>query len=222
MRHYLTISFILGLTFSCAEKTRTLEYWPNGNKKTEIIVEKGSADNPEDYIFISYHSNGEIFKTGQVLSGKEQGTWQYYFADGEKKSSSEYVNGILDGPFKIFYRNGGLKQEGVYANNRIEQATHYDLNGNHRENKPNAIHPTFEIEPWTSEQVELMIIECITAQSVGYSNTENFCDCIIKSIAIQYPFELYSNLSQAETNLAYDNIMKDNYCNDIRKEKDAR
>jgi len=210
------------LTFSCTEKSRIIEYWPNGKKKTEIIAEKGSLENPEEYIFISYHSNGEIFKTGHVLNGQEHGTWRYYFADGGEKSRSEYVNGILDGPFKVFYRNGGLKQEGVYANNRVKQATHYDLSGNQRDSKTNVIHPNLEIEPWTSEQVELMIIECITAQSVAYSNTENFCNCMVKSIAIQYSFKSYSNLSQAETNLAYENMMNDDYCNDIRKEKNAR
>ena len=222
MKNNIYLIFILFLLFGCNSNSQVLEYWPNGNNKTEIIVKKGSVKNPQEYVIIAYYNNGEIFKTGEVVNSKEQGTWQYYFADGSLKSKNTYKNGSLDGPFKLFYRNGDLKQEGTYANNQIEKATHYDIYGNQRENIPNIIQPTLEIEPWTLEQIDLMIIECVATQDVNYSNTNNFCDCMIKSLAVQYPFELYSNLSQGETNLAYENLLKDNYCNGIRKEKNAR
>lgn len=222
MKNNIYLIFFLFLLFGCTSNSHILDYWPNGNKKTEIIVNKGSLKNPQEYVFISYYNNGEIFKTGEVFNNKEQGLWQYYFADGSLKSENNYKNGMPDGTFKIFYRNGDLKQKGTYTNNQIEEATHYDIYGNKRENNPNIIHPTLEIMPWTLEQIDLMIIECVATQSVNYSNPEDFCDCMIKSIAIQYHFELYSNLSQVETNLAYENLIKDNYCNGIRSRNNAR
>src|SRR5690554_2313625 len=222
MKNNIYLIFFLFLLFGCTSNSQILDYWPNGNKKTEIIVKKGSIKNPKEYVFISYYNNGEIFKTGEVYNNKEHGLWQYYFADGSLKSENNYKNGMPDGTFKIFYRNGDLKQKGTYTKNQIEEATHYDIYGNQRENTPNTIHLTLEIEPWTLEQIDLMIIECVATQNVNYSNAEDFCDCMIKSIAVQYPFELYSNLSQGESNLAYENLIKDNYCNGIRKTKNAR
>lgn len=222
MKKNIYLILTLFLLLGCTSNSQVLDYWPNGNKKTENIVKKGLVKNPQEYIYISYYNNGKVFKTGDVVNNKEQGTWKYFFADGRLKSENNFKNGKLEGSFKLFYRNGNLKQKGTYVNNQIEEATHYDINGDQRENTPNILHPSLDIEPWTLEQIDLMIIECVTTQNENYSNVDNFCDCMIKSIAIQYSFELYSNLSQNETNLAYENLIKDNYCNGIRKKKNAR
>ncbi len=222
MKNCTIITLIFFLTFGCTNNTRNIDYWPNGKKKTEIIVEKGTAEKPQEYILISYYNNGEIFKTGKVVNGKEQGNWLYYFADGNLKSENEYSNGSLNGQFKTYYRNGIIKQEGSYVSGQLADARHFDKVGKERKNTSNQIQPSLEIEPWTLNQVDLMITECIATQEVNYSNPANFCDCMIKSIAVQYSLEKYSNLSQAETNLAYENMIRDEYCTVLRKEKNAR
>ena len=208
------------ILFSCSKKKRALSEWPNGEKQSEIILHKGTIDNPIEYTFIYYYSNGDTFKIGDVKNGKESGTWTYYFLDNILKSKIDYKDGIMSGKFEQYYRNGNIKQEGHNRNNKLIDRINYDIYGNSlADSIVNIVQPSLNIKAWNEYQINTMKIECETTHSIHYENVELFCNCMIENISRQCEYEFYSNLTQMETDGLYQVLMRDGYCNGIIKVK---
>ena len=53
--------------------------------------------------FKYFHPNGEIWKTGEMVNGKESGLWTYYYDNGVKSSEGRFTNGLRDGEYNNLY-----------------------------------------------------------------------------------------------------------------------
>ncbi|MDO1501906.1 nicotinic acid mononucleotide adenyltransferase [Winogradskyella maritima] len=102
MKKFITLIAILAVSFSFAQKERSLTL----NKKTDLI----------DVVY--YHDNGKISQTGSYTKdGKLHGDWYSYCEEGNKIVSASYENGKKVG--KWFYWSGDTLKEVDYSNNVI-------------------------------------------------------------------------------------------------------
>jgi antitoxin component YwqK of YwqJK toxin-antitoxin module len=71
---------------------------------------------PPDGEFISYHSNGVTFLTGEVKNNKKHGVWEFFYDNGELQAREKYNEGIPTGIWKTFSSNGRLMQKKDFRN----------------------------------------------------------------------------------------------------------
>lgn len=69
-----------------------IEYWPNGNKKSEY----------------------------EMKDGKENGKSTTWYEDGSKKSEHEWLNGQKNGKSKLWYKSGKIKAEFGWKDGKLE------------------------------------------------------------------------------------------------------
>ena len=64
----------------------------------------------------SYHENGQLKTTGQIINGKKNALWEKYYSNGRQKSIGHYRMGIKEGSWKYYFLNSNLKEEEFYKN----------------------------------------------------------------------------------------------------------
>ena len=76
---------------------------------------------------ISLNSLSEEFKYDNgdrlivdVVNGKKEGPYKYYFKEDGSIEEGTYINGIIEGPFIKYNTNLGAKEEGTYINGKKE------------------------------------------------------------------------------------------------------
>ncbi len=66
----------------------------------------------------SYHENGQLKTTGQIIKGKKNALWERYYSNGRQKSRGHYKMGIKEGSWKYYFLNSNLKEEKFYKNGK--------------------------------------------------------------------------------------------------------
>jgi antitoxin component YwqK of YwqJK toxin-antitoxin module len=118
-----------------------VQYWPNGNKKSEIsfdnnkakgyakmyfedgkVMEEGTWENNRwtgDYKM--YHPNGQLFYEFKYSpSGKREGVQTYFHDNGKVMMKGEMKDGKETGEWEERYENGDLKSKKVFNNGSID------------------------------------------------------------------------------------------------------
>jgi len=75
---------------SCKKEKYVTEFYPNGNIKLKVQIDKDSIQN---------------------------GTYEEFYENGELKSKTNYVNGKISDSLFNFYDNGTIKEKGIVKNN---------------------------------------------------------------------------------------------------------
>ena len=106
---------------------------PEVKVEVEVEVEKISEKNlvirndlfykkftnkPFSGLVESYHENGQLKTTGQIINGKKNALWEKYYSNGQKKSIGHYKMGIKEGFWKYYFLNSNLKEEEFYKNGK--------------------------------------------------------------------------------------------------------
>ncbi len=140
--------YIFGLLIlfsSCGRNTKT-EFFPNGEKKSEINYSGDKLDGESNYYYNNGHLQSHFFYKDGVLegeansffysgdaeskyyykNGKLNGVYQIYFEDGNIiKEVKHYRNDTLNGKYFVYYRDGEIKIEGKYKNNMFDSTWNY-------------------------------------------------------------------------------------------------
>ncbi len=61
-----------------------------------------------------FHGNEKLLSEGQVIKGKREGVWKYYYDTGELNREESYSGGKLDGNFTEWYQNGLYMKKGFH------------------------------------------------------------------------------------------------------------
>jgi len=88
------------------------EYFPNGNKKSEITWEN---NRPNGYA-IMYFENGQKSEEGMWKGSRWVGDYKLYYEDGKTRQDFKFgATGQRDGTQKYYHPNGKLAIEGTWA-----------------------------------------------------------------------------------------------------------
>ena len=141
--------FIVPILLSCGKIER--EYYPNGNLKSEIELNKKGqingiktvyyedkkvqliehyTNNVKNGEFISYYPNGNIQMTLFYKDGKKDSTLKAYYNDGKLQYTYDYVSDKINGHFKEYFINGNKKEIRAYENDSVLFYELYDSTGN--------------------------------------------------------------------------------------------
>jgi len=66
---------------------------------------------------------------GNMINGKRNGNWNFYFKNGKIKGSGNYVNGTMSGLWRLYFSDGTLRSTGNYKNNLKDGEWHFYFNG---------------------------------------------------------------------------------------------
>ena len=112
---------------------------PPVNYETELYQSKGvfyklKHNKPYTGITFSNYINGNKKSTGNLIEGKKNGLWKYWFENGNPKSEENFLNGKPDGERLLWYENNKLKLKCSFKNGLLDgvQTEWYD-NGNKKE-----------------------------------------------------------------------------------------
>lgn len=81
---------------------RTIEYFPNGQKKYEGEYRDGKPEGKWAF----WYKNGQKWTEFECRDGKPDGKSTTWYENGQKKSEGERRNGIDEGEGKGWYENG--------------------------------------------------------------------------------------------------------------------
>jgi hypothetical protein len=90
MNKNLFLILLILTIISCKKEQFVTEFYPNGNIKLKVQINKDSIQN---------------------------GTYEEYYENGELKSKTNYVNGLITDSLFNFYENGLIKDKGTVKNN---------------------------------------------------------------------------------------------------------
>ena len=79
---------------------------------------KKFTNKPFSGLVESYHENGQLKTTGQIVNGKKNAFWEKYYSNGQQKSIGHYKMGIKEGYWKYYFLNSNLKEEEFYKNGK--------------------------------------------------------------------------------------------------------
>ena len=91
------------------------------NYKTKLIEKDGILylkDNGKPYFgsVFSCYDNGKTFSKGNLMNGRLDGLWTYWYENEIKMLELTWKDGVKDGLYTEWYDNGEKKQEGIYKN----------------------------------------------------------------------------------------------------------
>lgn len=88
-------------------------------------------------------------RTGQVVDGRQQGTWTYWYEDGAKQAEGGFRDDRQEGAWTWWRRDGSVEQHGSYAGGlRIGPWTFLHADGTLRAAGYYGVPPAAEGEPW--------------------------------------------------------------------------
>lgn len=90
MNKNIFLILLILIFISCNNEKYFTEYYPSGNLKLKVQIDKDSIQN---------------------------GTYEEFYESGELKSKTNYVNGKISDSLYNFYENGTIKDKGIVKNN---------------------------------------------------------------------------------------------------------
>ncbi len=100
-------TFAQGINFSQLEKRNHIYYLIKG-------------ETPYTGKCYQYFKTGQKGLKGQLVNGKRNGQWDYWYSDGQQKLSVQYKNGVKSSDWLFWYPNGQLKSKTHYVNGKLE------------------------------------------------------------------------------------------------------
>ena len=100
-------TFAQGINFSQLEKRNHIYYLIKG-------------ETPYTGKCYQYFKSGQKGLKGQLVNGKRDGQWDYWYSDGQQKLSVQYKNGEKTGDWIFWYPNGQMKSKTHYVNGKLE------------------------------------------------------------------------------------------------------
>tara|TARA_X000001036_G_scaffold401539_1_gene406701 strand:- start:819 stop:1415 length:597 start_codon:yes stop_codon:yes gene_type:complete len=79
---------------------------------------KKFTNKPFSGLVETYHENGQLKTTGQIINGKKNSLWEKYYSNGRQKSIGHYKMGVKEGSWKYYFLNSNLKEEEFYKNGK--------------------------------------------------------------------------------------------------------
>ena len=75
----------------------------------DVLIEEGYyKNNKKDFLWKSYHSNGQLAQMGGYKDGIQEAEWKTFDDSGELETIGFYVNGNKHGEWKHYGTNGDL------------------------------------------------------------------------------------------------------------------
>ena len=107
MRHILTSVVLIVLLFPTLALGETME---------DLMTKDGLYYKNYYIIFIGVPFSGKVTGKEQVSikNGKKDGLWVYYHDNGKLWKSGTFKDGKEDGPFVFYHENGQLWKKGTY------------------------------------------------------------------------------------------------------------
>jgi len=125
MKNIILIAIITVALSGCSSKTKT-DFWPNGNKKSELKYYNGTLDGLSTWWFEDGKKQMECNYKNNVPDGK---TTRYYFT-GDLQSVDNYDKGLLNGKSLTYYEGGKKKAEMNYLNDTLDGLyTEWNIDG---------------------------------------------------------------------------------------------
>ncbi len=100
-------TFAQGVNFSQLEKRNDMYY----------LIKDETPYTGKCY---QYFKSGQKGLKGQLVNGKRDGQWDYWYSDGQQKLSVQYKNGIKEGDWLFWYPNGQLKSKTHFINGKMD------------------------------------------------------------------------------------------------------
>jgi len=93
--------------------------YPDGKVRLEREIAKYSDNHLEaDGYYREYYPNGQKFAEGQYKSGRQEGTWTFWYDDGKVNRTVIYKNGQPDGTWEVHRADGTLAAKRSYKNGK--------------------------------------------------------------------------------------------------------
>jgi uncharacterized protein len=105
------------ISASALAQQATMEYWPNGNKKSEGIVLGAQTILPGD---------SKEIQAQKLQNARKDGKWTYWFENGKISGEEHYLEGIQTGLWKTWYENGNPESQLDFQSYK---ATYWFANG---------------------------------------------------------------------------------------------
>lgn len=95
---------LLASAFSLAvfAQQSTIEYWPNGNKKSEGVLQNAQPVSAND---------SKAVKAQKLANAAKDGKWSYWYENGQLSAEETYSNGTPMGIWKTYYTSGKPSSE---------------------------------------------------------------------------------------------------------------
>jgi hypothetical protein len=106
----LLIIFII-LTFSCNSEKFYEEYYPSGNLKLKIALDKNGIRNGQ---FEEYYESGKLKGKGEYFEGVVKDSLFVYYESGKIREKGIFHNGHKQNWWKIFGENNKVLEEEEY------------------------------------------------------------------------------------------------------------
>jgi len=96
---------------------------------------------PKNGFYSTHYSNGNTIIAGNMVDGKPDGEWKWWYADGVPCEKREYKNGVEDGPWIFFNQKGDTSLVLFFKDEKIirEVRMSYD-SSSHSNGKMTAMH----------------------------------------------------------------------------------
>lgn len=99
------------MTLSCNNEKFYEEYYPNGNLKLKIALDKNGIRNGQ---FKEYYESGKLKSKGEYFNGELRDSVFIYYENGRIKEKGIFYNGHQQNWWKVFGHNNEILEEKEY------------------------------------------------------------------------------------------------------------
>jgi uncharacterized protein len=103
MTRQLFLIVLSALVLASCSRTKT-EYWPNGNKKSEIGVNGGKYEGIAHY----WYEDGTLQTSCTYRNNLVEGSLRSYYPSGRPQAEQSFTKGVLNGVAKNWDKSGQL------------------------------------------------------------------------------------------------------------------
>lgn len=107
MMKQVLFAILIGLIFACGQPE------PSQQKPTKPLTmdDEGYTGKYE-----KRYDNGRLRIQGNMVNGKREGLWKYFYDNGMLWSKGYYQDDLQHGMSSVYFRSGILRMQGEYAN----------------------------------------------------------------------------------------------------------
>ena len=105
---------------------KVVEYWPNGEKKTEGEVLNGMLHGKVVY----WYEDGQKYNETEYRDNKPHGKETGWYKTGQKEGVGYYRDGKVEGKTIMWYKSGQKRKEKEFHNSELISEQCWDENGN--------------------------------------------------------------------------------------------